>query len=66
MAAILAEDIFKHIFSNENEWISIEILLMYVPWGPFHNIPALVQIMARRRPGHKPLSEQIMTKFTDA
>ena len=29
--------------------------------GPINNIPALVQIMARRRPGEKPLSEPMMT-----
>ena len=55
-----ADDIFKCIFLNENVWISIEISLKFVPKGPINNIPALVQIMAWRRPGDKPLSEPIM------
>ena len=55
-----ADDIFKHIFFNENVWISIKISLKFVPKGPINNIPALVQIMAWRRPGDKPLSEPMM------
>ena len=31
MVAIFADDIFKCIFSNENFWILIKILLKYVP-----------------------------------
>ena len=54
------DDIFKWNFLNENAWISIEISLTFVPRGPINNIPALVQIMAWRRPGDKPLSEPIM------
>ena len=46
-----ADDIFKRIFLNENVWISIKISLKFVPKGPIDNIPALVQIMAWRRPG---------------
>ena len=53
-------DIFKCIFMNENVWISIKISMKFVPKGPINNIPALVQIMAWRRTGDKPLSE-IMT-----
>ena len=37
--------------------ISIKISLKFVFKGPIDNIPALVQIMAWRRPGDKPLSE---------
>ena len=48
------DDIFKCIFLNENAWISIKISLKIVPKGPINNIPALVQIMAWRRPGDKP------------
>ena len=58
-----ADDIFKYIFLNENIWISIKISLKFVPKGPINNIPALVQIMACRRPGDKPLSELIMASF---
>ena len=52
-----ADDIFKRIFFNENVWISMKISLKFVPKGPINNIPALVQIMAWRRSGDKPLSE---------
>ena len=58
-----ADDIFKRIFVNENVWISIEISLKFVPKGPINNIPALVQIMAWRRSGDKPLSEPMMVSF---
>ena len=51
-----ADDTFKRIFLNENVLISIKIPLKFVPQGPINNIPALVQIMAWRRPGDKPLS----------
>ena len=54
------DDIFKCIFLNENIWISIKISLKFVPKGPINNIPALVQIMAWRRPGKKPLSEPML------
>ena len=55
-----ADDIFKCIFLNENIWILIKISLKFVPKSPINNIPALVQIMAWRRSGDKPLSEPIM------
>ena len=55
-----ADDTFKPIFLNENIIISIEVSLKFVPKGPINNIPALVQIMAWRRQGDKPLSEPIM------
>ena len=53
-------DIFKWIFLNENVWISIQISLKFVPKGSIKYIPALVQIMAWRQPGDKPLSEPMM------
>ena len=55
-----ADDIFKRIFFNENVWISIKISLKFVPKGLINNIPSLVQIMAWRRSGDKPLSEPMM------
>ena len=55
-----ADDIFTCIFLNENAWIPIIISLKFVPKGPINNIPALVLIMAWRRPGDKPLSEPMM------
>ena len=51
---------FKHIFSNKNVCISIEISLKFVPKGPINSMPALVQIMAWRQSGDKPLSELMM------
>ena len=45
-----SDDNFKCTFLNENVWISTEISLKSVTTGPIHNIPALVQIMAWRRP----------------
>ena len=54
------DDIFKWIFVNENGRISINISLKFVPRVPINNIPALVQIMAWRRPGDKSLSEQML------
>ena len=60
MAAILADDIFKCIFFSENVWILLKISLSFVLNGPINNIPALVQIMAWRRPGDKPLSEPMV------
>ena len=54
-----ADDIFKCIFLNETVWIPFKISLK----GPMNNIPALVQIMAWRRPGDKPLSEPMMVSL---
>ena len=66
MAAILADDIFKSIFLNENDRIPIQISLKFVPWSPIDNKPALVQVMAWRRTGDKPLPEPMLIQFTDA
>ena len=57
------DDILKWIFLNENVWITIEISLKIVPKGQINNILALVQIMAWRRPGDKPLSESMMVSL---
>ena len=66
MAAILADDIFTYIFLLENDRFSIQISLKLVPKSPIDNKPAFVQVMAWRRTGNKPLSEPMMTQFTDA
>ena len=50
----------------KNVWISIKISLKFVSKGLINNIPALVQIMAWRRPGDKPLSDLVMAYYTDA
>ena len=58
-----ADDTFKRIFLNENVRISIKISLKFVPKGPISNNPELVQIMAWRWPGDKPLSEPMMVSL---
>ena len=61
-----ADNIFKCIFWNENVWISFDISLKFVPKVWINNSPALVQIMAWRRSGDKPVSEPMMvTLLTD-
>ena len=66
MAAILTDDIFKCIFLNENNRILIRISLKFVPMSPVDNKLALVQVMAWRQTGDKPLPEPTMTQFADA
>ena len=58
-----ADDTFKRIFLNEKVLILIKISLKFVPGGQIDNIPALVQIMAWRRPGDKPSSEPMMVRL---
>ena len=58
-----ADDTFKHIFLNENVRISIKISMKFVTKGPMNNNPSLVQIMAWRRSGDKPLSEPMMVSL---
>ena len=58
-----ADDIFKCNFLNENVWILIKISLKFVPKGTINNIPTLLQIMAWRRPGDKPLSEPMLVRI---
>ena len=58
-----ADDTFKRIFVNKNVRIFIEISLKFVPKVPINNIPALVQILAWRRSGDKPLSEPMMVSL---
>ena len=55
-----ANNIFRRIFFNENVWISIKISLKFVPKGSINNNPALVEIMAWRHLGDKPLSQLMM------
>ena len=66
MAAILADDIFKYIFLNENDRIPIEISVKFVPRSPIDNKPALVQVMAWCWTDNKSLPEPMLTQFTDA
>ena len=55
--------ILKCIFLNTNVWISLTISLKCVRKVRISNIPSLVQIMAWRRPGDKPLSEPLMVSL---
>ena len=66
MAAVLTDDIFKCIFLNDNNKIQIQISLKFIPRSPMADKTALVQVMAWRRIGDKPLPELMMTQFTDA
>ena len=58
-----ASGTFKSIFMNENVWNWNKISLKLVPKGQIDNIPPLVQIMAWRRPGAKPLSEPMIARL---
>ena len=67
MAAVTQTAFFKYIFLNENFGVLNKISLKYIPLGQFDNLAALVQIMAWRRSGHKPLSEPMVAKpFSEA
>ena len=57
-------DILKWIILNENVWTSLKISLKVFPIGPINNTPALVQMMAWRRPDDKPLSEPMMVRLS--
>ena len=57
------DDTFKRIFLNESVEISIKISLKFVPKDSINNIPALVQVMAWRRLGDKPLTEPIVVRL---
>ena len=61
-----ADDIFRCIFMNEKFCIAIRISLKFVPKSPIDKKSALVQVMAWRRAGDKPLPEPMLTKFNDA
>ena len=65
MAAIVSDDIFKFIFLNKNDRIPIQISQKFVPRSPLDNKPALIQVMAWRRTGDKPLPEPMLAQFPD-
>ena len=66
MAAI-SQTTFSNAFSmNEEFCIWNRFSMKFVPKGLINTIPALVQIMAWRRSGDKPLSEAMQTQFSDA
>ena len=58
-------------FSNVFSWMKmfefwLKISLKFLPKGPIDKMAALVQIMAWRRTGDKPLSEPMMVYIADA
>ena len=56
--------IFQTTVWNGFSWMKMhEFRLKFVPNGPINNIPSLVQIMAWRRPGDKPLSEPVLVSL---
>ena len=63
MTAISQTKHSNAFFISENIIISSKISLKFVPTGPVNNIPALVQIVAWRRSGDKPLSEPMMVSL---
>ena len=56
----------KFISMNEEICILIEMSLSFVPKNPIDNKSELVQVMACRQTGDKPLSALMPTQFTDA
>ena len=54
-------NIFEYIFMNEKSCILIQISLKFVSKDPIDNKSALVQVMAGRRAGGKPLPEPVLT-----
>ena len=44
---------------------AFKVSLKFIPNGPIDNKSALVQVMAWRRTGDKPLPEPMLTQFTD-
>ena len=66
MVAVLADDSLKCLFFNENDIIPKRISLKFVTRSAINIKPALVQAMAWRRKGDKPLHKPMLTQFTDA
>ena len=60
---LFPDDIYKCIFLNENVWIVLKISLKFVPKERINSTPALVQIMAWRQPGDKPLFEPMIVSL---
>ena len=60
------DDRFKCNFMNEKCSILIQMSLKFVPKGSMDSKSVLIQVIAWRRKGDKPLSEPMLTQFTDA
>ena len=60
----VSQTTFSNVFFlKENILIPIKISLKFVPKGPINNTPALVQKMAWRRLGDKPLYEPMLVSL---
>ena len=60
-----ADDIFKYVLLKDFFNVLIQILLKLVPRGSIDNKPVLVQTMAWRWAGDKPLSETVISQVAD-
>ena len=60
------DGIFNNIYLNKDDRIPIQMSLIYVFTIQIDNNPVLVQVMAWRRTGDKPLPGPVMTQFIDA
>ena len=61
-----AGDIFTGIFMKENFCILLRISGTFLPKGPAGNKSMLVQVMAWRWTGDKPLYEPMPTQFIES
>ena len=59
----ISQTTFSNTFSWMKTLVWIKMSLTFVPKGPINNIPALVQIIAWRLPGDKPLSKPIVVSL---
>ena len=64
--ATISQIVFKCIFMYEKFCTLIQISLKFVPKGPIDNNSVLVQVMAWRWTGDKPLPEPMLAQFIDA
>ena len=60
---VISQTTFSNTFSRMKMYKFLEISLKFSREVRIYNIPALVQIMAWRRSGDKPLSESLMVSL---
>ena len=60
----ISQTTYSNVFSGMRNVVFL--FKCHVPKDPIDNKPALVQVMASRRTGDKPLPEAILTQFIDA
>ena len=66
MAAILQPTQSNAFWWMKTFFALIRISRKFAPKGPIDNKPAMAQLMAWGRTGDKPLTEPLLTQFTDA